>query len=185
VFSTDRVHNDATLFAMQRRTLLGLGVAGAAALSLVGVGASCMHAPAWLDGRLLPPGRAVLRAVANAVLDGSLPEEPAERASSLDRHLERMETTIGGLPRHVQDELGTLLAVLSCAPLRRTLAALAPPWAAASIDEVQAALQSMRASSLTLRRQAYAALRDLTHAAYFSDPSTWPTLGYPGPRAIV
>ena len=55
---------------------------------------------------------------------------------------------------------------------------------AASIGEVQAALESMRASSLMVRRQAYGALRDLTHAAYFSDPSTWTSLRYPGPRAI-
>ena len=28
------------------------------------------------------------------------------------------------------------------------------------------------------------ALHDITASAYFSDPSTWPSLGYPGPVAI-
>jgi hypothetical protein len=50
---------------------------------------------------------------------------------------------------------------------------------------VQAALQSMRSSTLIVRRQAYSALRDLTHAAYFADRSTWPLMGYPGPRSIA
>jgi hypothetical protein len=169
---------------MQRRTLLGLGVAGVAALSMVGVGASWMYEPAWHEGQLRPAGRAVLRAVANAVLDGSLSEEPRDRDAALDFHLQRMETTIDGLPVHVQDEVAMLLGLLSVAPLRRALGGLALSWTAASIGEVQAALESMRASSLMVRRQAYGALRDLTHAAYFSDPSTWTSLRYPGPRAI-
>jgi hypothetical protein len=42
----------------------------------------------------------------------------------------------------------------------------------------------MRLSGLVLRRQAYAALHDITAAAYFSDASTWPQLGYPGPVRI-
>jgi hypothetical protein len=43
----------------------------------------------------------------------------------------------------------------------------------------------MRQSSLLLRRQAYGALRDLTHAAYFADATTWPLLRYPGPRTLA
>jgi len=43
----------------------------------------------------------------------------------------------------------------------------------------------MRVSGTTLRRQAYHALRDLTQAAYFSDPGTWAALGYPGPRPLT
>jgi hypothetical protein len=185
VFSTDVTRNDATLFAMQRRTLLGLGVAGAAVVSLVGVGAAWMHEPAWGKGRLLPPGRDVLRAVANAVLDGSLPEAHGDRGVALEDHLRRVQTTVAGMPAHVQDELGTLLSLLSMAPLRRTLAGLPVPWNEASVAQVQTALQSMRSSTLMLRRQAYGALRDLTHAAYFADPATWPLMRYPGPRTIA
>ena len=42
----------------------------------------------------------------------------------------------------------------------------------------------MRTSRIGLRQQAYHALRDLTNAAYFADPQTWPLMGYPGPRAV-
>ena len=170
---------------MQRRTLLGLGMAAAAVVSLVGAGAAWLHDPAWRDGRLLRSGREVLRAVANAVLDGSLPDATEERSAALDNHLQRMETTIAALPVHMQEELGTLLAVLASAPLRRIVVGLAAPWDVAPISEAQRALQSMRTSSSMLRRQAYGALRDLTHAAYFVEPSTWVLLHYPGPRALA
>jgi hypothetical protein len=50
--------------------------------------------------------------------------------------------------------------------------------------DVQEALQGMRLSGLALRQQAYAALHDITGAAYFSAPDTWHQLGYPGPLAI-
>ena len=170
---------------MQRRTLLGLSMAGAAVASLLGAGAAWLHEPAWRDGQLLPSGREVLRAVANAVLDGSLPEAPKERSAALDNHLQRMDAAIAGLPAHLQDELGTLLSLLAVAPLRRALTGLSSPWDSASVSDVQQALQSMRTSSLMLRRQAYGALRDLTHAAYFVDASTWPLLHYPGPRVLT
>jgi hypothetical protein len=170
---------------MQRRTLLGLGVAGAALVALAGGGAALMHERAWRDGKLLPAGRRVLAAVARAVLDGSLPADAAAQAAAIDDHLARMESTLSAMPLQTQREVADLLALLAMPPLRVTLAGLTGAWEHASVADVQAALQSMRQSSLLLRRQAYNALRDLTHAAYFADASTWPLLHYPGPRALA
>lgn len=169
---------------MQRRSLLGLGVAGAAVLALAGGGAALMYERAWRDGKLLPAGRRVLAAVARAVLDGSLPSDAAAQAAAIGGHLARMEATVSAMPTHTQSEIADLLALLAMPPLRATVAELSVAWERASVSEVQAALQSMRQSSLLLRRQAYGALRDLTHAAYFADPSTWPLLHYPGPREL-
>jgi len=84
----------------------------------------------------------------------------------------------------VQDELSQLLAMLAVLPGRTLFAGLDTPWAQASAIQVQSALQGMRTSSLALRQQAYQALRDLTNAAYYADPSAWSMLGYPGPRAV-
>jgi hypothetical protein len=42
----------------------------------------------------------------------------------------------------------------------------------------------MRGSGIALRQQAFLALREIVNAAYFSEPSTWAVLGYPGPLAI-
>jgi hypothetical protein len=177
--------NDATLNHMQRRTLLGLGVAGGALLALAGGGAALMYERAWRDSKLLPAGRRVLAAVARAVLDGSLPTDAATQATAIDGHLTRMQAMVSAMPPHTQSEVADLLALLAIPPLRVALMGLSSPWQQASVVDVQAALQSMRQSSLLLRRQAYSALRDLTHAAYFADASTWPLLHYPGPRSLA
>ena len=64
------------------------------------------------------------------------------------------------------------------------LAGLNEDWDRASVADIQRALQSMRTSALDLRQQAYHALRDLTNAAFYSNPDAWPLLGYPGPNSI-
>lgn len=170
---------------MQRRTLLGLSVAGGALLVLAGGGAALMYERAWRDGKLLPAGRRVLASVARAVLDGSLPSDATAQAAAIEAHLTRMEATVSAMPLHTQSDIAALLALLAVPPLRAALAGLSTAWEHAPVADVQAALQSMRQSSLLLQRQAYGALRDLTHAAYFADASTWPLLRYPGPRALA
>jgi hypothetical protein len=170
---------------MQRRTLLGLGVAGGAVLALAGAGAAWLREATWRDGELLPAGRRVLAGVARGVLDGSLPGEALQQAAAIEAHLWRVQTAVRAMPPHTQSELADLLALLAMSPTRVALAGLARDWELASVGELQTALQAMRQSSLLLRRQAYNALRDLTHAAYFSEPATWRQLNYPGPRALA
>lgn len=170
---------------MQRRTLLGLGVASAALVSVVGGATALMYERAWRDGKLSTAGRDVLAAVARAVLDGSLPSDTDAQSAAIENHLVRMEATVAAMPPHTQNEVADLLALLAIPPLRSIVAGLRAPWEQAAVADVQVALQSMRQSSLLLRRQAYNALRDLTHAAYFADASTWSLLRYPGPRALA
>jgi len=98
--------------------------------------------------------------------------------------LQRLDTTLQAFPAATQAELSQLLALLAAAPGRLALAGLAQPWDAASVAELQASLQAMRTASLALRQQAYHALRDLTNAAWYAEPSTWSALGYPGPRPL-
>jgi len=168
---------------MKRRTLLQLGL-GAGAVMAVAGGAAVLLRAGVEQGRLTPAGQVVFRAVARGVLDGSLPTAPGPQADALANHLLRLDTTIGALPGPVRDELSQLLGLLSTTVGRVALAGLATDWPDASVAQLQAALQSMRTSSLTLRMQAYHALRDLTNAAYFSDAAHWPALGYPGPVAV-
>jgi hypothetical protein len=170
---------------MRRRSLLGAGLVGGAVLALGGGAALWWHEPAWRDARLLPAGRAVMGAVASAMLDGSLPEPPALREAALDAHLLRLQEAIAVLPAPTQREIAQLLALMALPAGRLALAGLRNAWPDASLPDLQTSLQSMRESSLTLRRQVYAALHELTHAAYFADAGTWPLLGYPGPRALV
>jgi hypothetical protein len=168
---------------MKRRSLLKLGVGTAAALAVAGAGMALLR-PGIARGRLAPAGREVFEATARAVLDGMLPSEAQPRAAALRAHLSRLDETIAGFPSATRDELAQLLAVLASAPGRIALAALRPAWAEASVAEVQQVLEGMRTASLTLRQQAYHALRDLTNAAYFADASAWPALGYTGPRDL-
>ncbi len=136
------------------------------------------------QGRLSASGRDVFRAVGRAVLDASLPPEGLTRQAALDGLLDRVDQLTLALPPHAQSELSQLLALLAGAPGRRVLAGLGQPWTSATELDIQQALQGMRMSGLALRQQAYAALHDITAAAYFSDASTWQQLGYPGPSAL-
>ncbi len=158
-----------------------MGVAGGATLALIGGGAALFYEPAWRDGRLTETGRRVFGAVARAVLDGSLPAEAGPQQVAIASHLARMDATLRAMPPATQREVGDLLALLALPAGRVALARLATDWARADVAQILAALQTMRSSRLVLRQQAYHALRDLTHAAYFADSATWAQLGYPGP----
>jgi hypothetical protein len=166
---------------MQRRTLLKVGLMSGATLALAGGAALVLTERAWDGRQFTATGRTVLGAVARAVLDGTL---PADAGAALEAHLDRMNNTVSGMPPGTQAEVNELITILGTAAGRIGLAGLSTTWPVASVAQLQTSLQSMRTSSLLLRQQAYHALRDLTHAAYFADSSTWAHLGYPGPAKI-
>ncbi|MCZ8256927.1 MAG: hypothetical protein O9327_14835 [Polaromonas sp.] len=168
---------------MQRRTLLKLGAASTAVLIVAG-GAAALLRPGLEGGVLSDSGREVFSAVGRAVLDKTLPADDGARQIALQGLLSRIDVLVLSLPSHAQAELSQLLALLASAAGRRTLAGLSQPWPEASVADIQHSLQDMRLSALALRQQAYAALHDITAGAYFSDPSSWPLLGYPGPLKI-
>lgn len=168
---------------MQRRTLLRLGGISAALLVVAG-GAVALLQPGLQGGVLSAAGREVFAAVGRAVLDKSLPAEDGARQIALNGLLSRIDSLVQALPPHAQGELSQLLALLASTAGRRMLAGLGASWPEASVADIQQALQAMRLSMLALRQQAYAALHDITAGAYFSDASSWPLLGYPGPQKI-
>lgn len=168
---------------MQRRTLLKLGVGLATVLAITGGGLSLWR-PGLVGGRLSTEGRNVFRAVARAVLDGVLPHDTTSLRLALDEQVVRLDVTVAALSPAVQVELSRLLALLSTAPGRIAFASLSADWPRATVAHVQQSLEAMRTSNSTLQQHAYHALRDLTMAAYFSDPTSWDALGYPGPLDI-
>lgn len=169
--------------SMRRRTLLQLGLGASVVLAVAG-GALALHRPGVVDGRLSKAGRSLFRAVAAAVLEGSLPPEGTLRTAAVEAHLDRVDKAIAAFPAHLQDELSLLVSLLTHAPGRLALTGLASDWAEAGLFEVQEALQRMRESALATRQQTYLALRELTNAAYYADKSTWALLGYPGPNPV-
>ena len=168
---------------LHRRRLLKIGLGSAALLTIAGGGVALVR-PGIDAGRLTTAAENIFRAIAAAVLDGSLAIAPSARESQLRTHLRHIEEAIAAFPAATQAELSQLLALLASAPGRSFLARLHTPWDAATPQETQACLQSMRTSSIKLRQQAYHALRDLTNAAFYADPQAWPLMGYPGPVPV-
>ena len=168
---------------MQRRKLLKLGMASTALVAVAGTMTALIQ-PGLERGALSATGGEIFRAIGLGVLHKTLPEQPAAQDAALNAMLVRINVLISALPTHAQAELSQLLSILGTAAGRNALAGLSTPWRNAGASDVQAALQGMRVSSLVVRQQAYAALHDITAGAYFSDPSTWSVLGYPGPLSI-
>ena len=168
---------------MQRRRLLTLGFGAAVALAVT-VGGFSRLRPESSVGHLSPKALAIFTAFARAVLDGSLPELASARDDQLQAHLRRVGEAISSFPPATQTELSQLLSLLATAPGRRLLTGLTTTWDEATVEELQACLQRMRTSSLSLRQQTYHALRDLTNAAFYADPQAWPLMGYPGPVSV-
>ena len=168
---------------MQRRTLLRLGLGGAALVAVVGGGLALIQ-PALRNGELTTSGRSVFSAIARAVLDGSLPAAAAAQQAALAAHLLRLDDAIAAFPAATQAELSQLLSLLASTPGRMGLMGLSTEWNVATVPQIQAAMQGLRTSSLALRQQTYHALRDLTNAAFYADAEAWKLMGYPGPVTI-
>lgn len=169
---------------MNRRTWMKLGL-GSAVVLAVGGGWLASAAPGWQrDAGFSTGAQQVWRAMARGLLDGVLPTAASDQGAALDGLLTRLHVAVQALPDHAQQELSQLLALLATAPGRLGLAGLGADWPQASVADVQWALQGMRSSRISLRVQAYLALHDLVGAAYFSEPTTWTVLDYPGPMTI-
>lgn len=151
---------------------------------LVAGGSLALLQPGVRDAKLTAAGRDVFAGAARGLLAGTLPAAADAQARAIAALLDRIDALVANLPVHAQQELSQLLSLLEAAPGRRAFARLAKPWTEAGVGDIQAALQSMRLSSISLRQQGYQALHDIVGAAYFSDPSTWTPLAYPGPVAI-
>lgn len=150
----------------------------------MGGGAAWLWRPGWRAGQLTASGRRVFGAIARVVLEGSLPQEATAQQAAIDKHLDRLSTTIAGLPRPTQSELAQLIGLLSIAPGRQWLAGLATDWPQASLNELESSLRRMRTTDHEMKQQAYHALRDLTNATFYAQPEHWRLLGYPGPTAV-
>ena len=168
---------------MKRRGLLKLGLGGAVLLGVVGGGLALLK-PGLVDGHLSPAARALMRAVALAVMDGQWPAADPAREAALNAHLDRVDANIGGYPAAVRAELSQLFALLGSGAGRLGLIGMSQDWHEASVAEIQTVLNELRLSGLDLRQQIYHALRDLNTIAFFTAPAHWALTGYPGAREI-
>ena len=171
---------------ISRRTFLAAGLLGATALV----------AARWLRAPHAPPGdvtlraldadaQAILGAVVPVLLAGALPmDDPARHAAIADT-VRGIDIAVAGLPPPAQEEMRQLFALLALPPARMTLARISAPWDQAAVPEVRAFLDRFRDSSFMLLRSAYGALHQLTYAAFYGNPASWPRIGYPGPPDLA
>jgi len=130
-----------------------------------------------LDGE----AKAAIDAIVPAMLAGALPLDAAARAAAVGATTARVHQAILGLPLATQKEVQDLFGLLALAPARRLLAGVSGGWSETRTEEVSAFLQDWRFHRLGMLQSAYHALHDLIIGSWYADPSTWATIGYPGP----
>lgn len=170
-----------------RRGLLGSGIA---ALLLAGAGLMYEFAPdtALEDPyhfRVLDPQeRAILAAIAPAMLGDALPRDPHANSAALVQLIEGFDTAVAGLSPSIQAELAQLFGLLRF-PLTRMLATgIMVPWHLARPATVARFLMRWRYSGIAQLRSAYDALHQLSYGAWYGNSASWPGIHYPGPPVV-
>jgi hypothetical protein len=158
---------------MNRREFFRVGLIGGAVLA-VGRFAGAA-APA---GLLSAEDRPRLAAIARVVLGPALPADMAGRV------VDSIDAMVRNLPAPTQAELRDLLDLIGMAPARLLLAGFWSDWHEVPPAEVDAALNGWRTSRFALLRSAYCGLHELSTAAWYGDPGSWPRIGYPGPPEV-
>ncbi|MGC1818537.1 MAG: hypothetical protein WA900_12885, partial [Casimicrobiaceae bacterium] len=90
-----------------------------------------------------------------------------------------------GLAPIAREELASLFSLLAFAPLRIGLGGMTVSWEDASVADADAFLARLQSSRWTQKRAAYDALHQITFAAWYANPRSWPSIGYPGPPRLT
>jgi hypothetical protein len=168
-----------------RRRFVFVGLAGAAVLAGARWLAPDAPTGAPAQAGLTTDAADIVRALAPALLDGALPDDAAERDAAITRTVAAVGTAIEGLPPATREELATLFTLLATMPVRIFVAGMDGAWRDATVAEANGFLVRLQKSRWSVKRSAYDALHQLTFAAWYADPRTWPAIGYPGPPALA
>jgi len=166
---------------MNRRTFLRRGLIGGAVLALGGTGLALW--PTLIQHRPRTPLKvldekqfAVLAAVAARAVRAP-GADPVQMAHGLDDLMSRMAP-------EVQSDFKQLLGLFENALAGLIFDGRTKPFTRLSPEEQDTVLARWRDSRITVRRAGYAALRKLTQAQHYGQPSSWPSVGYAGPPQI-
>lgn len=169
---------------MKRRTFLLASVAGISALA-TGI---ALYRSTDLDleyTTALPldeDQQQVLLALLPALLNGTLSDQPDKRQQQLKQVLENMAEAIRWLPSSSREELQQLLSTLSNRFGKLLLTGGMTQWPSMSLSQRLHMLDDWRYHYLSLLQQAYFGLKELSLASWYSQPDTWPQLGYIKPN---
>lgn len=170
--------------APSRRVVLKLGLAGSAVLALGGVGLLLRRgkvepAPARPLLVLEPHEYAVLCALGRRFVPASKGEPSADELQvglECDHILSMVDPT-------ARTEMRQLLNLFENALPNLLFGGRVTPFTLLSPEEQDLVLHEWLVSRLAVRRTGVMALRSLVLAAYYGNPQSWVTTGYPGPPA--
>lgn len=161
---------------MQRRTFLVVSIAGGLLLAGAGYGFYAL--------RRRRPTRDEMRTVIAAIAPAMLAGAGGLNARGIALGAELSMRTIEAMPPAVRQEIEELFALLLFAPTRRMLTGIAD-WSDVTPGTVAAFLSDWRVHRFALFQVAYHALHDLIIGPWYSEPSTWSAIGYPGPLQVL
>lgn len=171
-----------------RRRFLFLGVSVSLA-SALGVAAAWPDSSALDDdahryGFLNAQDRAILAALAPAMLAGAWPSDAARARAETLTLLRGIDTALMGMPPRVRDDMRTLFGLLSRQAGRVLVAGSMAAWGQVSPERASGIIQGWRDHSLALMQQAYGGLHDLTMGVWYGNPDHFADCGYPGPPML-
>jgi hypothetical protein len=164
--------------ATTRRGFLGLAGAGAAFAGLGALRAlpGAAASPGAGAGFFSPGDAEILTRVVERIVDTGEPGAPPVRATGTLATIDRL---CAGLAPELTAPLPWLLRLVEWGPwifeATPSRFSLLPP------EAQDASLRGWSTSRLDLRRAGFQALRNLACLGYWSQPETWPLIGYRGP----
>jgi hypothetical protein len=129
---------------------------------------------------LTPAEAAVLLAIARRVVPSGAHFPSPERV----RVAERVDAFLAMSHPGVQSDVKRLASLFDSPLLGLVLDGSPFRFTTASADRQDGRLTAWATSRLSLRRTGYRALKRLVCSTYYSSPSTWSAVGYPGPPSL-
>ncbi|QTF56706.1 twin-arginine translocation pathway signal protein [Stutzerimonas frequens] len=172
--------------AMNRRTLLKVGLLGSTILAAGGLLGRCAGAtaaaPASGFAVLRESDLPMLHRLIPLLLEGSVP--PAEMPQAAAATLISLDQGLHHLSPALAAQVRQLFDVLTQPLTRGPLTGIWGDWRQASDDELRGFLNRWQNSSLALLRQGHASLLQMILMAWYARPASWAHCGYPGPPAV-
>jgi hypothetical protein len=164
---------------------LGLGFSLALGLGTALIGCSDAAKAPVPELRFLRAGDAELfQALLPAVAVEFGRFDAAQRKRLMERVLRHVDGTCAALGQGAQKELRKLLDLLAITPLRYALTGVGG-WNGAGVEPMQAFLARWRGSRFATLNAGGNILVTLTASAFYMQPESWPSTGYPGPLDYV
>lgn len=150
--------------------------------------AACGAVGAELWRRTLPgPAGEQWRSAWAVLVPAVLGSQVVEAASSrevVQTCLARIDQFVGSLPKRKQSELRTLVYLGDLPVARQLLLGMPVGWSALTPEAASALLDRWSKGADLRLRLAAKSLRSIVRVSWYSQPATWPAIGYPGPPQI-